>query len=182
MAERPLLILPMPGAPGSRAKKHGGSGRMHAPGRARQGERLGPRFAALQQALDTRRVQLQAEAARLVPEEVVVLETAGPVERFVVAVSKVDGLEWLGEVEAESIPPDDDFFAKSEEGEKQNKDLRGRLFLVFTNQQALKQILSLWDQWQAGRALVRGLRKWGNVFALLRDVRPWGIRDRLGSA
>jgi hypothetical protein len=108
------------------------------------------------------------------------LETVGPVQDFIVAVRNIDGLEWLGEVEEEDIPPDDDFFIPDREGAaRPDKALRGRVFLVFTNQQALQQLLSLWDLWKAGQALPRGLGKWGDVFAQLREVRPWGVRDRL---
>lgn len=179
MPERPLLILPAPGEPERRGKKTGGGGRPRVPTRERQTERLAPRFTALQQAFDARRAHLRIEAAGLTPEEVIVLETAGPVEDFIVAVRKIDGLEWLGEIEDEDIPPDDDFFVADKEGAQTAKPLRGRVFLVFTNQQALQQVVSLWEAWKAGDALARGLAKWGEVFAQLRDVRPWGVRDRL---
>jgi hypothetical protein len=95
-------------------------------------------------------------------------------------VRNIDGLEWLGEIEEEDIPPDDDFFVADREGApREGKMLRGRAFLIFTNQQALQQLLSLWDTWKAGNALPRGLGKWADVFAQLRDVRPWGVQDRL---
>lgn len=180
MPERPLLILPAPGEPERRKKKSGGGGQPHLPSRERQGERLGPRFSILQQALDARRARLQTEAAGITPEEVVVLETVGPVEGFIVAVRNIEGLEWLGEVEEEDIPPDDDFFVADREGAARlDKTLRGRVFLILTNQQALQQLLSLWDSWKAGNVLAHGLGKWGDVFAQLRDVRPWGVQDRL---
>lgn len=179
MAERPLLILPSPGEPARRRQKSRGAGRPHLPSRERQAERLAPRFSLLQQALDARRARLQTEASGITPEEVVVLETVGPVENFIVAVRNIDGLEWLGEVEEDDIPPDDDFFVVDREGApRAEKMLRGRVFLVFANQQALHQLLSLWDSWKAGNVLPRGLGKWGDVFAQLRDVRPWGVQDR----
>ena len=65
----------------------------------------------MQQALESRRARLQTEAQGIVPEEVVVLETIGTVDGFIRAVEKVPGMEWLGEIEEEEIPPDDDFFA-----------------------------------------------------------------------
>src|SRR6266446_7848259 len=101
MPERPLLLLPAPGEPETRAKKTSGRGKPHVPGRTRQGERLAPRFAALQQVFDARRALMRTEAAGLAPEEVVVPETIGPVEDFIVAVRKIEGLEWLGEVAEE---------------------------------------------------------------------------------
>lgn len=179
MPERPLLILAAPGEPEARAKRTGGGGSPQYPSKPRQAERLTPRFEALQQALEARRATLRTEAAGLAPEEVIVLETVGPVEGFIVAVRNIEGLEWLGEVEEEDIPPDDDFFVPNEEGERTDKPIRGRVFLVFTNQQALHQILSLWNAWKVDQSLPWGLGKWGDVFTQLRDVRPWGVRDRL---
>ncbi len=180
MPERPLLILPAPGEPERRRDKAGGGSAPHVPSRSRQGERLAPKFAALQDALNARRATLTTDATGLAPEEVIVLETVGPVGDFMVAVRNIEGLEWLGEIEDKDLPPDDDFFVPDADGAlRPDKTLRGRLFLVFTNQQALQQILSLWKAWQAEQTLPWGLGKWGELFSKLRDVRPWNVRDRL---
>ncbi|MGH9896610.1 MAG: hypothetical protein ACREA0_32355, partial [bacterium] len=88
-------------------------------------------------------------------------------------------MEWLAEIEAEDIPPDDDFFALDKEKRRIDKALRGGLFMIFTNQEALHQLLSLWTSWQADRKLPRGLGGWKTLFEQLRDIRPWGVRDRL---
>jgi hypothetical protein len=97
-----------------------------------------------------------------------------------VAVRNIEGLEWLGEVEEEDIPPDDDFFVADPDGApKAEKMLRGRLFLVLSNHQALQQMLSLWNSWKAGQELPWGFGKWSELFSQLRDVRPWNVRDRL---
>ena len=109
-----------------------------------------------------------------------VLETVETVDKFIRAVEAVPGMEWLAEVETEDIPPDDDFFALSGDGEaRPDKTLRGRMFMVFTNQSALEQMLSLWKRWQSDERLPRGLGKWKTLFQQLRDVRHWGVRDRL---
>lgn len=180
MAERPLLILPAPTEPAKRSKKTGRGGQPHIPSRERQVERLSPQFTVLQNAFDTRRAWLRTEASGAVPEEVIVLETVGAVDDFIVAVRNIEGLEWLGEIEEEDIPPDDDFFVPDREGAARgDKMLRGRLFLVLSNHQALQQMLSLWNSWQAGQGLPWGLGKWADLFSKLRDVRPWGARDRL---
>lgn len=180
MPERPLLILPSPGQPETRRRRFGGGGNIGLPSRQRQVQRLGPRFTALQETFDARRARLRIEAAGTTPEEVLVLETVGPVEDFLAAVRHVDGMEWLGEIEEEDIPPDDDFFALDSQGRRRpEKTLRRRIFLVFSNHRALEQMLSLWERWQRGERLPRGLGKWNQVFAHLRDIRPWGVRDRL---
>ena len=130
--------------------------------------------------MEARRARLQAEAHDLVPEDVVVLETVGTVEKFIGAVERVPGMEWLAEVEEEEIPPDDDFFALNKRGQQRpGKTLRGRVFMVFANQTALRQMLSLWDDWQSNNRLTHGFGKWKDLFQQLRDVRPWGVQDRL---
>ena len=178
MPERPLLILPSPGDPAARQKKHGGGGSLHVPDAKRQAERLSPQFQRLQQMLE--RARLRVEARDLVPEEVVVLETVGTVDDFVRAVDAVPGVEWLAEVAAEDIPPDDDFFGLTGSGEAQpDKALQGRLYMVFTNQEGLQHMISLWKKWQSDEEFPRGKGKWKTLFQQLRAVRTWGIHDRL---
>ena len=161
-------------------KKGGGGGQFHRPSPERQAERLSPQFERLQQTLEERRARLQMETRDLVPEEVVVLETVGTVDEFIRAVEAVPGMEWLAEVEAEEIPPDDNFFALDKDGkERQGKTLRGRVFMVFTNQAALQQMVSLWKRWLSDGRLPRNLEKWKTLFRQLRDVRNWGVQDRL---
>lgn len=179
MPERPLLILPGPGEPLPRRKRGGGGGVPHLPTRTRQAERLAPKFDALQRAMEDRHVRLQAESHDLVPEEVVVLETVGAIENFIRAVEKIPGMEWLAEVEEFDIPPDEDFFEVTKAKPRPDKTLRGRLFMVFTNQDALQQVLSLRKAWQEGGQLERDLGAWNKVFAQLYDVRVWGAKDRL---
>ena len=175
MPERPLLVLPTPGQPVERAKRRGFPPNINRPSRERQGERLAPRLAALRQAIGAHRARFQLDAHGLVPEDVVVLETVGAVDRF----EMIDGMEWLAEVEEVDMPPDDDFFARTAAGERAERTLNGRLFIVFTNQTALDQMLSLWQSWQDELPLPHGLGPWRTLFAQLRDIRRWGVRDRL---
>lgn len=180
MPERPLLVLPTPVELTERLGKTGRSGSFERPSRERQAERLTPRFEQLQQVLAARRARLQTDSQGVIPEEVVVLETVGAVDQFVRAVEKVSGMEWLAEIEEEEIPPDDDFFVLGKNGEgRSDKVLRGRLFMLFTNQAALQQMLSLWTTWQTGEKLTHGLGRWKTLFEQLRDVRTWGVQDRL---
>ena len=179
MPERPLLVLPRPGQPVERPKRRGFPPNINRPTRERQGERLSPRFEALQQAMESHRTRFQLDAQAIVPEDVVVLETVGPVDRFLQAVERIPGMEWLAEVEEADIPPDDDFFMRGGAGEQTDRALSGSLFMVFTNQAALDQMLSLWQSWLDGRPLSRRLGPWGTLFSQLRDVRRWGVRDRL---
>lgn len=159
--------------------KYGGPESIHVPTRERQAERLAPRLTTLLETFQARRAQVRAEATGILPEEVLVLETIGPIDDFITAVRRISGMEWLGEIEEDDIPPDDDFFSLDTKGKKKEKILRGRIFLVFTNQRALEQMLSLWRLWKEGKPLAKEFSKWNKVFELLRDIRPWGVNDRL---
>lgn len=178
MTERPLLWFPQP-EPASRSALQGGGGNLNKPNHQVQGERVGIKLTELQRAFEARRVELQNNAAGLDPEQVLVIETIGSVEDFYKAAKKIDGLEWMGEIEIDEIPPDE-FFSNPE---KPEKNLKGRLYLVLTNQQALTEMLSLWrhykDQPDPKLKFDKGLTKFRDVFCHLRDIRRWGPQDRL---
>ncbi len=175
MPERPLLILPPPGQPVDRRRRQPGRQNLHFPSAGRQGERLAPRFQTLERAFEARRAQVRTDPTGIAPEEVLVLEIIGSVSNFVTAVRRIGGLEWLGEIEEEDLPPDDDFFERDREA----KPLSGRMYLLFSNLQALQELQSLWRRWHGGQALPHGFAGWRDVFTRLRDIRPWGRRDRL---
>jgi len=173
MPRRPLLILPTPGRPPERRKKHSRPGKFVKPSRARQANRLEEKWRGLQQAFQ----RLQVDSAGIVPEEVLVLETRGPVSKFLTAVRHTKGMEWLGEVELEDIPPDDDFHLAGDKALQ--KPLTGRLYLVLANQKTMRDVLSLWKRWKADRPLPHGQTRWRDLFSQLHDVRRWSAKDRL---
>jgi len=176
MPERPLLLFPTPER-ADRTKQTPGFANIHRPSFGRQGERLAPVFNQLQAAFNERRVEVQQTAAGIDPEQVLIIETIGSVDNFANAVKRIPGLEWMGELEAEEIAPDEDFYDES----KPEKDLSGRLYLVLTNQAALNEMLALWRRYQADPEMpfVRGLTKFRDVFFCIRDIRRWDVQDRL---
>lgn len=178
MTERPLLWFPQP-LPASRSPLPGGGGKLNKPNHQAQSERVGIKLTELQRAFEARRVELQNTAAGLDPEQVLVIETIGAVEDFYKAAKKIEGLEWMGEIEVDEIPPDENFSIP----DKPEKLLKGRLYLVLTNQQALTEMLSLWnhykDQPDPKLKFDNGLTKFRDVFCHLQDIRRWGPQDRL---
>ncbi len=176
MPERPLLVFPTPQQV-ERTKKGLGASRLHKPGVARQGKRLSPMFIQLQAAFEARRVELQQTAAGVDPQQVLVMETIGSVEGFLNAVKRIEGLEWMGELEIDEIAPDEDFYDE----QKPEKQLNGRLYLIMTNQRALNELLSLWKRYQndPDMQFERGLTKFRDVFLQLKSIRQWDVEDRL---
>ena len=96
--DKPILLFPTPTV-ADRDNLGGRPSRIHIPTHSRQRRRLNPQFRQLQQAFRARRVELQRSTAGIVPEQVLVLETATGIENFIVAVRHIQGMEWLGEMD-----------------------------------------------------------------------------------
>lgn len=174
MADRPLLFFPSPGL-SARAKGHGGRTKVNFPSHAQQRQRLGPQFKALEKAFSDE-AQLQRTLSGASPEEVIVLETVGTVEDFARVVANVEGFQWMAE-QVEEYEPDTFFFDEK----SREKALTGRLFLVMSNQKALKELLTLWKLYKKSTELTlsRGMAPWKHLFRQLRTVRLWNANDRL---
>jgi hypothetical protein len=172
----PLLLFPQP-ALADRNLLGGGPTAIHIPTIDRQRARIEPQLTVLQEAFNAKRLKLQQTAPMENPELILVLEVAGTVEDFAKAVMRVPGLEWLVEWAEDQIVPDDDFFAEGRDG----KPFSGRLFLLASNQQALTQLLSLWNRYQNDTTarFDLGLNKFRNLFGRLRTIRHWSVADRV---
>lgn len=176
MAKHPLLIFPEP-APAERTRRRGGGGKLRLPGAGQQAGRLAPQFQRLQEAMDRQRLALQGNTLGLQPEQALVIETIGPVQNFVNAVKKVEGLEWLGELELDDLAPDHGF----QDERDSEKKLKGQLFLVMTDQRALTEIQHLFGNWQQnpGINFPSGLAPLKHAFSHLDTIRPWSAHDRI---
>ena len=174
--EYPLLVFPEP-AQAERAKRFGGGGEIRRPSPSHQAQRLVPQFRRLQEAMDNRRLALQDSPLGIQPELVLVLETIGAIEDFIRAVNRIPGLEWLGESELDDLPPEHGF----EDGKNADKLLKGQLFLVMTDQEALNQMRRLFEVWERdqGASFPYGLARLKHAFEHLLTIRPWGVEDRI---
>ncbi len=59
------------------------------------------------------------------------------------------------------------------------RHLAGRMFLSLGNEQGIKELLSLWKQWEKEKKLPPGKTKWRDVFAQTLKIRRWGIEETL---
>jgi len=150
------------------------------PGAARQGQRLGPQFTALQQALDAGRVSVDDSTTEVDPELVVVFDLAASVAEFARAAAAVPGLEFLLEVDGEDFDADEDFHVVKD-GQATTDVVTDSLYVVMSNAQAVSELMTLFGQWQNNPQgpLPRGLAPLRNVFGLLREIRRWGPQDRV---
>jgi hypothetical protein len=114
---------------------------------------------------DATPLELRSDPSALAPESLIVFELKTPLVTFAAAVSAIPGLEFVGE---------DDEQIEDEDG----SEIPGHYYAVFTNQVALKRLLSLWDRWRANKPLDE-YKAWQKVFACLHDLRRWGAKDRV---
>jgi hypothetical protein len=127
--------------------------------------------------MERQRLALQDNPLGLQPEQALVLETIGSVDRFMNAIKKVAGLEWLGESESHGIAPEHGF----EDERDAQKELKGQIFLVMTDQRALQELQSLFKKWQRNpkAKFPHGLAPLKQAFAHLHTIRPWDAEDRI---
>src|SRR6266849_6531658 len=155
MPARPLLILPRPSLT---SPPRGGAGgeKLRFPSRGRQAGHFGPLFTQLRGVLNRRdgAVELRDDPSSLAPDRVIVFEIAGTIADFLKAVSRIDGLEFMAEYEAD-FPADENFAVRdtrnSREGQdRTDKNVSCRFYLAMRNTRALEELVSLWERWQAG--------------------------------
>jgi hypothetical protein len=153
------------------------------PSGGRQQQKFGPSFKRLRDALsrDSGAMQLRDDPSTLAPERVIVFEIAGTVQNFLKAVSRVQGLEFMGEYE-ERFPSDEDFVLLEKKknqpiAERPDKAVPGRFYLAMPDVTALNNLVSLWERWEKGGRMEHGFAPFGNVFRQLRTLRPWGPQD-----
>ncbi len=177
---RPLLAFAPPSA-GPIPK--GGSGfppPPRGPSAGRQGQRLAPQFAALQEAMNAGRLAVTGATAEPDPELVVVFDVAGAVTDFMRAVSGIEGLSFLAEFDEDDTEPDDDFYVERD-GVASGKLVPETLYLVMSNARAVAELVRLFELWQADPSVAfkRGLAPLKQAFGLLRAIRRWGPEDRV---
>ncbi|MBN1189917.1 MAG: hypothetical protein JXA46_09200 [Dehalococcoidales bacterium] len=180
MPEYPLLLLPSPTKPHRSSLPNKMIPAPHIPTSTRQIERLSPRFSELEHLASSEDLKIVPSPTGYEPEQVLVLETVGTIQEFQAAVTKITGLEWMGDADLGDIASDDDFYVESDI----KAPLNGRLFLIMFNQHGLEQLLSLWHQYRTapdGSHFEKGRKKWASLFAQIHNIRRWGIQDRIES-
>ena len=180
MLERPLLLFPAPDK-ADRERRKAGTTKITLPDEKRQFARLQPSFTVLKAAFEQKKLKIQQSPVGIDPELALVFEVIGSVDNFYTSVKNTEGLEWMFDCETSPFEPDEDFYQKDNRGERTDALLRGKLYCVMSNQQAMTQLLSLWDRYQNGEQNVfkKGMVGLRNVFQHLKGIRKWDARDRI---
>lgn len=180
MADRPLILFADP-IPDVKERRYGGNSDFYRPPHHKQVVRLSPKFSALQNAFESGRVRIEQNRNDIEPEYTLVLEVAGDPSSFETAVRNTRGIEWLFEVVDNSVSNNDDFYRLKNNQRDDSKFMTFKYFCILTNQNALGEILSLWQSFQSDEncPFPRGQAGLRNVFKQLSDIHLWGIKERL---
>lgn len=181
MPDRPLILFPSPER-ADREHKTPVFTRTAKPSFGRQFARLQPSFNVLRTAFEQKALKIQQSPTGINPEFALVFEIIGTVDNFYTAVNNTEGLEWIFDSNSDPFEPDDDFYQIDRDtGEKIDDSLNGKLYCVMSNQQAMSQLLSLWQRYKNGETDVfkRGFAGLRDVFTHIRDIRKWDAKDRI---
>lgn len=180
MPERPIILFPQPEV-ANRTTNQVPPKKIFKPNIGRQLSRLQPSFSVLQEAYNQKRIMIQQSPSGINPEFALVFEVVGTVDSFFTAVKHVNGFEWMFDLSIENIEADDDFYYIDDHGQREEKDLTGKLYCVMSNQEAMSQLLSLWDRYCRGEQDVfqRGFAGLRDIFINIKNIRQWNSQDRI---
>ena len=172
MPDRPLILFPTPER-ADRESKSRVPVNTNCPPFDRQFNRLQPSFNVLRTAFEQKAVTIQQSPIGINPDFALVFEIIGTVNSFYTAVQHVEGLEWIFEKESEPFAADEDFYYIDEHGQKSDESLSGKVYCVMSNQQAMLQLLSLWNRYQNREENVfqRGFTGIKDVFTHIKNIR-----------
>jgi hypothetical protein len=182
MSKRPLLIFPQPS---SIARADGSPSFLpfHLPTKSEQAGRLGTKMSNLDTVLANETAYLHGTPFGLVSEMILVMEIAGTIHEFFRAVEKTPGMEFLLEYAPEEEREGDEFFYSiNAKKERVEEPFKSRLFLTMTNQRALKELQSYWNEYKKAKEeqnFPDGTAKFRTLFERLIDLRPYGVKDRI---
>jgi len=175
MAEKPLLIFPTRTRIGFQKGNGGEEKDLSKPNKSFQNSRIEVLYKKISAALENRRFEIQQNADNAPPEMVLVFETRGSIKDFFIVINHVPDFKYLGEYEDYFDPTPEFYYETNKE-----KKVPGKLFFILTNDDALKQMRSLWGVWKSKKhEFKRGTARWGPLFNLLVDIRPWSVKDRI---
>ncbi len=94
-----------------------------------------------------------------------------------------DFINRKGEITVGKELPDDlpyrDEINQLIQNKQQTSRLGSQLFLSYSNQKGLTELLSLWGKWQSREDPPKGQTKWRDIFNQAKDIRLWGIKETL---
>lgn len=171
-----MLFFPSPIEVSRNTRPQARGGNIHYPTREQQINRISPKITRLEEAVSSRRASITSDTTGVTPEYAVVFETVGTIDNFFNAVKRIEGLEWLAEMD-KFVERDENFYALNND-EILDKPLGARLFLIMSSQAAIGELKRLWNSYQRAEDFERGTGKWKDLFKQLKNLRLWSVEDR----
>lgn len=114
------------------------------------------------------------------PELVAVFDLRGTVDDFLRATQRIDGLDFLAELQGEELDPDDEFHYE-DEGDVSSRPVPQTLYMAMSDARAVSELVRLFGLWQEDESITfdRGLNPLKRVFGLLHTIRRWDAEDRV---
>ena len=184
MPDSALILFAQP-TTAAKARRFGGATKIHYPTYDRQMARIAPQFNTLQKALLQGILHITDNATGVDPEYTLVFETIGDPYNFYTAVQKLKkqypNIEWILELSGQCPNTDDFYVVNNSNARDDDKQLATKVFCIMTNQQALSEILSLWNHYNQDQnyKFKSGFAGFKHLFNQLNDVHRWGIQERL---
>ncbi|MGE6315695.1 S8 family peptidase [Shewanella baltica] len=176
MPSNPLLTFRPPKVDLPRGNLRGGPTNIVIPSSSSQAQRILPKVAELQKQL-AEHASLSLSMNGFQPEKVLVLEIAGNVQDIIKAMSKVSGLEFIGEDLLDDNFVDDLFYEKTKKEVK--KATIKKAYLAMSSQTGLQKLYYLWQRFVSYNEIPDGYTPLIHAFRQLVDIRFWDTQDRL---
>lgn len=167
MPDRPLIIFPI----AERVSKRSRRGRP-INGPLPPTDRIGQAIRLERQFGQVCAIFVSEEAGDI--DRALVMETTCKIEGLQRAVERIDGLEWLVEIDVDEIELHDLYDEKTREKVK-----GGRFYVLSTNKKAIDELFRLWKQYKSGKKPDYGYGKFKVLFDFLITLRYWNAGDRL---
>lgn len=182
MTQLPFIALPQPNNV-QRASGDGGFPRtsIRTPGRDRQRQRLGGRFARVSQRLATPEgmAELRNDPGSIAPERAVVFEIADlPDVKKVYRALAALGFELMDEDEFSAVDADFPKLPTDKGRDRSGEAVVHRLYFAMPGEQQVRSLVDMWERYDRNQPFDHGLTAWRDLFDHLTDIRPWGPEDR----
>lgn len=184
MTDLPFIALPAPTTVPRVGSGTGPRTHVRTPGRDRQGQRLGGRFARLSQRLATPQgmAELRNDPGSIAPERAVVFDIADlPDAKKVYRAFEKLGFELMDEEETAALDADFPMLPTPKGTDRSGKPAVHRLYFAMPGEQQLRSLVDLWARYQRGETFEYGFTAWRDLFEHLADIRPWGPEDRFSA-
>ncbi|WP_320837939.1 S8 family peptidase [Zhongshania sp.] len=153
----------------------GNGGSLTSPSPATQFTRFQPIIGNMQRQF-AEHIALCESVEGLSPEKILVLEVAGSVKNFAIALQKVKGFEYLSRWLTDEIVEENSVYTGSSE---KPKPVEREIYLTMSNQDGLNRLFAEWRKISETGAVDYGMTPLRDALRQLHRIRFWNTEDRI---